>query len=114
MLARQQVVNSLKKMEIVCLMACTAMFLTGGVNDKHANAELIQEVYTVECDDTLWTIADRYMKKNTFGAREIREFMSGIIELNYEDIFKDRDDNYYIYPNDKLKINYWIERKDDK
>jgi hypothetical protein len=54
------------------------------------------------------------MKKNTYGPREIREFMYGIVELNYDDVFKDRGGNHYVYPNDKLKINYWIERKGDK
>jgi nucleoid-associated protein YgaU len=114
MLARKQVVNSLRKLVIGCLIASSAMVLTGGIKNNHANYELVQDVYTVERGDTLWSIADQYMKKNTYGPRDIREFISGIVELNYDDVFKSRDGNHYIYPNDKLKINYWIERKDDK
>ncbi|MDF2563900.1 MAG: Peptidoglycan-binding lysin protein [Massilibacillus sp.] len=114
MLARRQVVNGLKKLVIGCLMAGGVLVLTGGVKDNHAKYALVQDVYTVERGDTLWSIADTYMKKNTYGPREIREFMYGIIELNYDDVFKGRDCNYYVYPNDKIKINYWIERKDDK
>lgn len=112
MLARKQVVNSLKKLVIGCLIASTAMVLTGGIKNNHANYELVQEVYTVERGDTLWSIADTYMKKNIYGPREIREFKEGIIQSNIDEYPQIKYG--YIYPGDDLKINYWIERKDDK
>ncbi|TCL40023.1 LysM domain-containing protein [Anaerospora hongkongensis] len=73
-----------------------------------AKAIQVTEVYTVEKGDTLWSIADRYIAKNTYGKRDIREFYHGIIERNYETVFKNRAPYYFIYPGDNLEINYWI------
>lgn len=110
MLAKQRLTNYLKKLAICSLVAGSAMFLTGGSNN-HTNAELVQDVYTVQRGDTLWTISDKYMQKNNYGPRDIREFVSGIVESNYDDVFKYRDGNHDIYPNDQLKINYWVKKE---
>lgn len=83
-----------------------------GFTDK-PKGELVTETYIVQQGDTLWSISDKYMQKNDYGPRDIREFVSGIVESNYDDVFKYRDGNHYVYPNDQLKINYWV-RKGEK
>ena len=67
---------------------------------------LVTETYIVQPGDTLWTIAETYMAKNTYGPRDIREYYHGIIELNYDTVFANRP-NSLIYPGDELQINYW-------
>ena len=111
MLVKQRLTDCLKKLAICSLIVGLAIVLTGGTNE-HANAELKQEVYTVKQDDNLWSISEEYMQKNDYGPRDIREFVSGIVELNYDEIFKYRDGNHDVYPNDQLKINYWVKKGD--
>ena len=69
-------------------------------------AVMVQETVTVAQGDTLWRIAERYCAKNTYGARDPREFVQGVIELNY-DVLGKRPDPAMIYPGDQLRINYW-------
>lgn len=64
---------------------------------------LVTENYVVQDGDTLDSIAMYYIKKNTYGPREINEFREGIRELNY-DMIKDGD----VKKGEMLKINYWI------
>lgn len=42
----------------------------------------VKEQYHVQKGDTLKSIAQTFMKKNTYGARELNEFISSIMELN--------------------------------
>jgi len=67
---------------------------------------LVTETYIVQSGDTLWTISEKYMAKNTMGPRDIREFYHGVIELNYDSVFYNRTPGA-IYPGDRLQINYW-------
>ena len=67
---------------------------------------LITETYIVQPGDTLWIISEKYMAKNTYGPRDIREYYHGIIELNYDTVFANRP-YCMIYPGDELQINYW-------
>lgn len=106
MLTKQPLTDFLKKIMACGLLIGVTAILAGG-NDR-SNAELIQEVYIVKSGDTLWSISDKYMQKNDYDPRDIREFISGIIELNYNETFKNRDGNHHIYPGDQLKINYWV------
>jgi len=68
------------------------------------NWNLVEVTVTVKSGDTLESIAREYMKKNTYGPREIHEFIDGIRELN-EWLLK-RD----IRTGDTLRINYWEKR----
>jgi nucleoid-associated protein YgaU len=67
---------------------------------------LVTETYIVQPGDTLWSISEKYMAKNIYGPRDIREYYHGIIELNYDTVFANRS-NSLIYPGDELQINYW-------
>lgn len=65
------------------------------------NWNLVEAEYTVQSGDTLKSVAEEYMAKNTYGARKVNEFMSGIKELN--EWLLNRD----IKAGDVLRINYW-------
>lgn len=77
---------------------------------SYGNAELkghlVSEMYTVKSGDTLTDISYQFMKKSSV-KRDIREFREGIIELNYDRIFKDRYPHGLIIAGDQLEINYW-------
>jgi nucleoid-associated protein YgaU len=79
----------------------------GNANRPPVPGHMVTETYIVQSGDVLWTIAAKYMDKNTYGPREIREFYSGIIELNYDDVFVGREPGL-VLPGDRLKINYWV------
>ena len=64
--------------------------------------KLVEAEYTVQAGDSLDTIAEAYMKKNTYGPRELREFKSGIFQLN--DWLIGRD----VQAGDVVRINYWV------
>jgi len=76
------------------------------------NAELkghlVSETYIVKSGDTLTDISYQFMKKSSV-KRDIREFREGIIELNYDRVFKDRYPHGLIIAGDHLQINYWQE-----
>lgn len=90
---------------MVALVAVIIVALTS-CGSTEPKATLVSETYIVQSGDTLWTIADHYMAKNTYGTRDIREFYHGIIELNYDSVFASRPDRM-IHPGDRLLINYW-------
>lgn len=64
--------------------------------------QLVEAEYTAQAGDSLDTIAETYMAKNTYGPREIREFKSGIVQLN--EWLLDRD----VQAGDTVRVNYWI------
>ena len=68
---------------------------------SHNEYTTVRVVYEVEPEDTLDSIAKVYMKKNTYGARELNEFKSGIEELNPWIAKRG------ISAKDKLVIQYW-------
>ena len=63
--------------------------------------KLVEDTYTVKTGDTLASIAQEYIKKNTYGPRGLDEFIEGILELN-DKLATD------ISVGDKLRINYWV------
>ncbi len=68
---------------------------------------LVSEVYTVRAGDTLDAISYKYMAKSSV-PRDVREFREGVIELNWDRVFRNRYPYGLIYPGDKLVINYWV------
>jgi len=87
-------------------IAMALLFAVSCGEGSEPGNSLVSETYTVKAGDTLWDISQRYITKNTYGPREIREFYHGILELNY-DLFADRKPGE-IHPGDKIKINYFV------
>ena len=63
---------------------------------------LVEAEYTVQAGDSLESIAQAYMAKNTYGPRELKEFKSGIVQLNTW--LLDRD----VQAGDTVRVNYWV------
>lgn len=64
----------------------------------------VTETYTVTGSDTLQSIAEKFITKNTGTVREVDEFQEGIRELNF-DVIGDGD----VKAGEVLKITYWEE-----
>lgn len=67
---------------------------------------LIHDVHYVMNGETLDEITEAYMKKNTYGPREFKEFREGIIELNN---LRGKEE---LHTGQELKINYWVRPED--
>ena len=72
----------------------------------HRAWTLVQVSYEVQQGDTLDSVTEMYMKKNSYGKREFKEFREGIKQLN--DWLLERD----MKEGDVLRINYWEKVKD--
>ena len=82
-----------------------AVLLTGFYEGDQVQVET---VHKVQKGETLWSISEDYLKKNTGGRRYILEFMSGIRELNpWLTETKDQ-----IQPGDKITIRYWVKENE--
>jgi nucleoid-associated protein YgaU len=68
----------------------------------------VETVYTVQPGDTLWSISEEYLQKNTGGRRYILEFKESIKELNPWLC----DTHEQIKPGDKVTISYWIKKSE--
>lgn len=66
----------------------------------------VETVYTVQPGDTLWSISEEYLQKNTGGRRYILEFKEGIKELNPWLC----DTHEQIQPGDSIVIRYWVKK----
>lgn len=56
-----------------------------------------------------WQIASKYIDKNSYGTRDIREFIDGIKQINYKK-YPDIKCNL-IRKNQKLEIHYWVKKE---
>ena len=95
-----------KKMRKVVIALMAALFVcVGSVSEAaevdHRSWTVVHVSYEVQDGDTLQSVAENYLKKNTYGEREINEFREGIRELN--DWLLTRD----LQKGDVLRINYW-------
>ena len=87
------------------IVAGAAILCAGmAAQEDGKNAVLVEEVYVVRPGDTIWGIAEEYVKKNTGTRRYILEYKSGMEELNPWLL----DRNGMIYPGDKLTLTYWV------
>ena len=95
-----------KKLIAGCCIAGAAILFSGACNpwDDGRNAVLVEEVYTVRPGDTIWGIAEEYVKKNTGTRRYILEYKSGMEELNPWLVER----RGVIYPGDRLTLTYWV------
>lgn len=67
------------------------------------NVRYVTEMYTVQPNDSLTSVSERYIGKNTGTVRQIDEFREGIKELNF-DVIGDGE----VKAGEVLKIGYWI------
>ena len=86
-----------------------AAIICAGAASNHAqgdvrDAVLVEEVYIVKNGDTLWGIAEEYIKKNTGSRRYILEYKEGIYENNPWLV----DRKGLIHPGDELRMTYWV------
>ncbi len=95
-----------KKIFQLAVMVWMALVLAT-YGSAEPQGRMMSETYTVQTGDTLDGISYKYMAKSSV-RRDVREFREGIIELNYDSVFKDRYPHGLIKPGDKLQINYWI------
>lgn len=93
------------------IVAGAAILCAGmATQEDGKNDVLVEEVYTVRPGDTIWGIAEEYVKKNTGTRRYILEYKSGMEELN--PWLLDRDG--MIYPGDKLTLTYWAKGEEER
>lgn len=96
---------SVKKVIAGCCIAGAAILCAGAAtHDDGQGAILVEEVYVVRPGDTIWSIAETYVRKNTGTRRYILEYKSGIEENN--PWLLDRHGG--IYPGDELILTYWV------
>ena len=87
------------------IVAGAAILCTGMVTQEDGkNAVLVEETYVVRPGDTIWGIAERYVKKNTGTRRYILEYKEGMYENNPWLVERAG----MIYPGDKLTLTYWV------
>lgn len=92
--------------QFLIIILLVALLASCGNGSYEGAGTLVTETYVVQTGDTLWAISEQFMQKNTYGPRDIREFYHGVIELNYDTVFKNRQPGE-IRPGDRLQINYW-------
>ena len=95
-----------QKVIVGCCIAGAAILLAGACNprDNDKSAVLVEETYVVQPGDTLWSISETYLAKNTGTRRYILEYKSGIEEMNPWLLER----HGMIYPGDRLNITYWV------
>ncbi len=95
-----------QKVIVGCCIAGAAILLAGACNprDNDKSAVLVEETYVVQPGDTLWSISETYLAKNTGTRRYILEYKSGIEEMNPWLLER----HGMIYPGDRLDITYWV------
>jgi hypothetical protein len=96
----------IEKMIIGAALIGTALIAAGFYN---GDQQRVEETYTVKHGDTIWSIGEEYIHKNTGGRRYLPEFVEGIKEMN--PWVKEND--YIIHAGDKIQISYWIKKPAD-
>lgn len=99
-----------KKIIAGSAIALAAILLAGACSQQETNTVpvLVEEVYVVKSGDTLWDIAETYVRKNTGTRRYILEYKSGIEENNPWLLER----HGMIYPGDRLTLTYWVKGDD--
>jgi len=90
----------MKKIFSAIAVGAVALVSMGAVDGK--DYRLVEEIYVVQSGDTLQTIGETYMAKNTYGRRYLPEFIEGIKEEN--------NLTGEVEPGQKIRITWWEKR----
>ena len=101
----RRTLERLKKGLAAMALAGAALIFSGAA--PCSEQVLVEDSYTVTPDDTLWSIGEAFLVKNTGGRRYILEFIEGIKQLNPE-LVESRGE---VYPGQVLRINYWVSKE---
>ncbi len=89
------------------ILLVIAIVMLTSFGNAEPKGRLVSETYIVKTGDTLDAISYKFMEKSSV-RRDAREFREGIIELNWDAVFKDRQPYGLIHPGDRLQINYYV------
>jgi len=101
----------LKRKLVIRTATVMAVALLAAPVGGSCKQKLVETSYEVKDGDTLRSISEMYMAKNTGGLRYILEFESGIKELN--PWLLSRSVESKVLAGDELSINYFVEDGDD-
>lgn len=104
-----KIIPAIKFLLAIAMTITALTFVSGFKNDDQKNYQMVIEYYIVQDNDDLWKIASKYIDKNSYGTRDVREFIDGIKQINYKK-YPDIKGNL-IRKNDKLEIHYFIKKE---
>ena len=96
------IIDKLKHAAIITAVGISAV-LSLGAADGH-DYRIVEEIYTVQQGDTLWSIGEAFVEKNTYGQRYLPEFIEGI-KQNNDFLVESRGQ---VEPGQKLRVTYWV------
>lgn len=96
------IVDKLKRGTIIAAIGISAALSLGAADGK--DYRIVEEVYTVQSGDTLWSIGETFMAKNTYGRRYLPEYIEGIKQNNEELM----ESHGQVTPGQKLRVTYWV------
>ena len=103
---KKRIESLIKKFVGGAALIGAAILLTGFYE---GDQQRVEETYTVKHGDTIWSIGEEYIHKNTGGRRYLPEFVEGIKEMNPWV----KEQGYIIHAGDKIQISYWIKKPAD-
>lgn len=102
---KHRIEKAIKKSLTAAALIGSAVVFAGFYNGDQVQVET---VHKVQAGETLWSISEDYLTKNTGGRRYILEFMSGIRELNPW-LIENKDQ---LQVGDSITIRYWVKKSE--
>ena len=96
------ILATMKRCAVIAAIGISAA-LSLGAADGH-DYRIVEEIYTVQQGDTLWSIGERFIQKNTYGRRYLPEYIEGIKQLNESLV----ESHGQVEPGQRLRITYWV------
>ena len=96
------IIERMKHGTIIAAIGISAALSLGMADGK--DYRVVEETYTVQSGDTLWTIGEAFMAKNTYGRRYLPEYIEGIKQLNEELV----ESHGQVEPGQKIRVTYWV------
>ncbi|BEU88706.1 hypothetical protein TAMA11512_21700 [Selenomonas sp. TAMA-11512] len=100
-------IQIIMKFVFIAALIGSIFILSGAAQrDNAADAVFVEEVYVVKPGDTVWSIAEEYLPKNTYSRRYILEYVEGIKENNPWLVERKSQ----LQPGDELVMTYWVKK----